>query len=240
MAVNTLADGIPFAFPGMPRVRCMFTTKRMGTLSLTGLEGEERRRVASVRRSLLEALGAAKWTELKQVHGDTFCSNAEPTATDEAPALEADGAGTDEPGHALCIKTADCQPVLFAHPKGCIGGAHVGWRGNVLRFPQTAVAEFCSFYGLDPAEVHAVRGPSLGYAEFVNFSREWPASYAPWYDQATRRMDLWSLTRRQLSEAGLKAGNIHSLDLCTYSLNQDFFSHRRGDTGRQMGIIWMV
>lgn len=240
MVVTTGTDYIPFAFPGLPRIRCVFTTRRMGTLSLGSGRDEERRKGIETRRSLFETLGVACWTELKQVHGVTVYADARPTPADEAPVIEADGSATDEPGHALCVKTADCQPVLLAHPKGCVAAAHVGWRGNVLGMPQTAVAEFCSHYGLDPADVRAVRGPSLGYAEFVNFSREWPALHAPWYDQGTRCVDLWGLTRHQLREAGLKARNIYSLDLCTYSLDQVFFSHRRGDTGRQAGIVWSV
>ena len=231
---------IPFVFPMLPNVRCVFTTRLAGDLSLLGRTGREREAAITARRSLRDALGIAEWTELKQVHGDTFIKNPEATAVDEAPAIEADGLATDRKNHALCIKTADCQGIILAHPQGHIAAIHVGWRGNVLRLVQTAVAAFCLDHSLDPAEVCAVRGPSLGYAEFVNFNREWPAAFAPWYNQATRTMDLWSLTRRQLSDAGLKAHNIYSLDLCTYSLNSLFFSHRRGDAGRQMALVWMV
>ncbi len=231
---------IPFAFPGMPDIRCVFTTRLAGNLSLTGTEGAGRQAVLDARRQLRAALGITAWTELKQVHGDTVAVNPEATDVAAGPALEADGQATGGRNHALCIKTADCQAILLAHPKGYIAAVHAGWRGNLLQLPRTAVAAFCRAYGLDPADVRAVRGPSLGYAEFVNFSREWPPDYAPWYDQATRCMDLWSLTRRQLGEAGLKAGNIFGLDLCTYSLHRLFFSHRRGDAGRQMALIWKV
>lgn len=233
------AGFIPFAFPALPGVRCAFTTRLAGNLSLTGTEGAEREGVVSARRALREKLGVTAWTELKQVHGDTFCLNPDVTDADAEPALEADGHATKEKRHALVVKTADCQPILLAHPKGYVAAIHAGWRGNVLRFPETAVATFCLEYGLDPADVRAVRGPSLGHAEFVNFNNEWPAVFAPWYDSATRCMDLWSLTRRQLCEAGLKPRNIFGLDLCTLSLNSLFFSHRGGDFGRQAALVWM-
>ncbi|GHV55693.1 hypothetical protein FACS1894206_10110 [Deltaproteobacteria bacterium] len=80
--------------------------------------------------------------------------------------------------------------------------------------------------------------PLILLAEFVNAKKEWPAPYLAWHDTASRCMDLWSLTRCQLAEAGIKPGNIHALDLCTYRLNALFFSHRRGDLGRQMALIW--
>ncbi|MDL2209437.1 polyphenol oxidase family protein [Desulfovibrio sp. OttesenSCG-928-O18] len=241
MALSYAGAGIiPFAFPGLPGIRCAFTTRKTGNLSLYRVsQGDENREeTLAARRALAAALGFGEWSELKQVHGDTLIINPRSTSLDEEPALEADGQATDAANLALCVKTADCQPILLAHPKGCVAAVHAGWRGNVLQFPESAVASFCSAYSLDPANVRAVRGPSLGYAEFVNFSREWPPAFAPWYDEKTRCMDLWSLTRRQLERAGLKPGNIYSLDLCTYSLNDLFFSHRKGDTGRQAGIIW--
>lgn len=241
MALSRAGTGIiPFVFPGLPGIRCAFTTREAGNLSLCraspGDEGREK--TLAARRALAASLGFAEWSELRQVHGDAFVINPEPTSLEEEPALEADGQATDAANHALCVKTADCQPLLLAHPGGCVAAAHVGWRGNVLRFPESAVASFCLAYSLDPADVRAVRGPSLGHAEFVNFSREWPVSFASRYDRETRCMDLWSLTRRQLVQAGLRPGNIYSLDLCTRSLNGMFFSHRKGDTGRQAGIIW--
>ena len=243
MAMNFVKQGvIGFAFPGLPQIRCAFTTREAGNLSMhQALAGrEDPQATIAARRALFDNLGFASWTEVRQVHGDGFVVNPEATAVEEGPALEADGMATDRKNHALCVKSADCQPILLAHPAGYIAAIHAGWRGNVAHFPQSAVANFCAAFSLDPSDVRAVRGPSLGYAEFVNFSREWPISFAPWYDQTTRCMDLWALTRRQLSEAGLRSGNIFSLDMCTYSLAQFFFSHRRGDSGRQMALIWRV
>lgn len=241
MDMNGAQHGaFPFVFPGIPGIRCVFTTRETGNLSLyrATLGDEDREKTLAARRGLFAALGVAHWTEVQQVHGDVFLKNPAPTPCEAEPVMEADGQATDAPNHALWVKTADCQPILLAHPKGCIAALHVGWRGNALGFPESAVAAFCTAYGLDPGDVRAVRGPSLGYAEFINFSREWPAAFAPWYDRESRRMDLWALTRDQLCRAGLRPGNIYGIDLCTYSLNAMFFSHRRGDTGRQAGVIW--
>lgn len=239
MAVKSARSGsISFSFPGLPRIKCVFTTRETGNLSLLNRSGEEAEATLAARERLFDSLGVDSWSELKQVHGDSLVINPGPTAVNEGAVTEADGHATNAKRHALIVKTADCQPILLAHPDGYVGAVHAGWRGNVLEFPRTAVTAFCRQYGLNPADVRAVRGPSLGYAEFVNFSREWPAAFAPWYDESTRCMDLWSLTRRQLCDAGLKSGNIYGVDFCTYSQNESFFSHRRGDTGRQAGVIW--
>lgn len=240
MAVTQHGKWMAFTFPGIERVRCIFTTRHAGDLSLTNRSENARAAVLAARRALVAELDIPSWTELVQVHGDTFCRNVQPTACDAPPALAADGHATDRTNHALCIKTADCQPILLAHPSGCVGAVHAGWRGNALHFPTTAVTAFCEAYGLNAAEVRAVRGPSLGHAEFVNFDREWPHEFAPWHNEATHLVDLWGLTRAQLQAAGLRPEHIYGLDLCTWSMNHLFFSHRRGDAGRQMGLIWTV
>ena len=234
-------DIIPFRFPGLPQVGCAFTTIAAGSFALDSLsDGQARRHWAERRQTLLQKLGLERWTECRQVHGDRMLINPGATFPEEASWREADGHCTDETGLALAIKTADCQPILLAHRGGRhIAALHVGWRGNVLNFPASGVQAFCRAYGLDPKDVLAVRGPSLGAAEFVNVEKEWPACFRPWFDAQSQTMDLWRLTRDQLLAAGLHPGNIFSLDLCTLSLPGLLFSHRRGDSGRQAALIWL-
>lgn len=234
-------DVIPFSFPGVANVGCAFSTIGAGSMGL-GLQPEHDDAARHNRLRLLHTLGLERWVELKQVHGDALL--ADPQATDPSTLshLAADGAATKEKGLALTIKTADCQPLLLADRRGrAVAALHVGWRGNVLKFPVTGVIRFCVIYNLDPSEVLAVRGPSLGptAAEFVNFDAEWPSEFRPWFDEQSKRMDLWELTKFQLIEAGLLPGHIFSLDLCTQSLPELFFSHRRKQAGRQTALIWI-
>jgi hypothetical protein len=65
-------------------------------------------------------------------------------------------------------------------------------------------------------------------------------AFTSYFDPKTQTMDLWQLTRDQLTEAGLFPKNIFALDLCTHSMEEWFFSYRRNNTcGRQASIIWM-
>ena len=237
------AREIPFAFPGLPGISCCFSTALTGNISLTTAATSEEKKAAAInRKKLLERNGLCAWVELRQVHKDGLIADPAPTSVENDSELEADGSCTRRKGVALAIKTADCQPILLASAKGdAIAALHAGWRGNVMNFPASGVRRFCDANGIGPGEVLAVRGPSLGpgAAEFVNFEREWPSVFEPWFDREKRRMDLWSLTRHQLVEAGLKPGNIFSLDLCSYSLHTLFFSHRRGHSGRQASLIWI-
>ncbi len=233
---------LPFAFPGVPGVRAVFTTALAGNLSLhPHLDAAALAAAEVLRRELAAALGFQSWTELNQVHRDGFLQDPAPTAADRHSALEGDGSCTAAAQHALVIKTADCQPILLANRQGtAVAALHAGWRGNALRFPTLGVQAFCRAYGISPSDVLAVRGPSLGpaAAEFVNFDKEWPPEFAPWFNRQSSTMDLWSLTRHQLMEAGVPAGQIFGLDLCTWSLPHLLFSYRRGAAGRQMALIW--
>lgn len=238
---------LEFRFPGVDNVRCVFTTRRGGksqgrfAQANMSLEvGDDEEAVRANREELRRALGLAAWQELVQVHGQDMHMNLEDDFF-SAPVLQGDGLCTGQSGHGLVIKTADCQAILLTDEDGLhVAALHCGWRGNAGNFPGNAVRRFCAGYGVDPAHVLAVRGPSLGpgKSEFVNFSSEWPPTFRSCFNPQTRRMDLWSLTRNQLMGAGIPARNIFSIDLCTASSGQ-FFSYRRDHvTGRQTGVIW--
>jgi YfiH family protein len=240
---------IPFAFPGLPGVACAFTTRRGGAslppydaCNLSFDVGDEPARVAENRRELADALGISRLSELKQVHGDVLHFEPAATPLDVASALEGDAQATSEPGLALAIKTADCQPVLLAHESGrFVAALHVGWRGNVIGLPGSAVARLCSHYACAPRELLAVRGPSLGpaRAEFTNFAVEFGEDFMPFFDRRAETVDLWRLTRHQLQAAGLEPARIFGIDRCTHSEADAFFSYRRKrPCGRMMALVW--
>ncbi|WP_043631672.1 polyphenol oxidase family protein [Desulfovibrio sp. TomC] len=230
---------IPFVFPDIPNVACAFG---LGPDTMAFAGGSDPAAVTALRTALKAELGFTAWHSLRQVHGVDLIFEPEFETLDR-PSIEAgDGLTETRPGHALAIKTADCQPVLVAHASGrYVMALHVGWRGNVQNFCARAVRSFCVRYGLSPHELSAVRGPSLGPGEsqFTAFASEFGEKFRPYYDHRTCRVDLWRLTRDQLIAAGLDRDRIYALDLCTKSLPQ-FFSYRRDKTtGRQASLIWI-
>jgi polyphenol oxidase len=243
-------DLIPFRFPGVPRVRCAFTTRlggvSQGTYSAANLSfdvGDEPDRVRENRETVLGSLGVPCWVELRQVHGTAMIFDPSQSPELHVPFGEGDGLATARPGQALVIKTADCQPILLADGTGTyVAALHCGWRGNRAEFPKTGAERFCARYRIDPRDVHAVRGPSLGptRAEFVNFDLEWGSGFEEYFNPRRRTMDLWRLTADQLMAAGLTRENIHSVDMCTFEQEELFYSYRRErDCGRQAGIVWL-
>ncbi len=229
---------ILFQFPGVGRARCAFQGRLDGSAALkedgSGPACEASRKTLMKR---LAPLGLRRLRECRQVHGDRII---------RAPAedgLEADGMMTAEAGEGLMIKTADCQPILFASRDGRrVMAIHAGWRGNRINFPGKAVRAFCQAYNLEPEDIFAVRGPSLGpgQAEFVNFDREWGGEFEAWLDRASMKMDLWKLTESQLAEAGVPKSQIYGVDICTAANDWLFFSYRRDrGCGRQASLVWI-
>ncbi len=231
---------LPFSFPGVDKVRCCFSTRKDGDLSIGRLaEGSGRNR-----QIIRKSAGFSFWADAQQVHGTTLLQAVGRQDVATPPECEADGLYTTEPNTGLVIYTGDCQPLLFARKDGkAVAAIHVGWRGNAANFPGTAVARLCQQFACGPEDLVAVRGPSLGpsASEFVNFHQEWPAEFLPWFNPLDKRVNLWALTAWQLRQAGLKDDSIFQLDLCTYTMNDWFFSYRRNkEKQRQAGVIWIM
>lgn len=238
---------ILFQFPGLAKVQCAFSGRSQyaGGIGNLSFQDDQATALAS-RKKLLERLrasGLEAIAECRQVHGDVILMDPVPSPfLNVAMSCEkADGMVTATPGLGLMIKTADCQPVLIADNSGRhIMALHIGWRGNRINFPASAVQRFCKQKNLRPQDLLAVRGPSLGHAEFVNFDEEWGGEFESFYNPQSRSVDLWQLTRAQLERAGLLPEHIYQIDICTAGNHDSFFSWRRDKTAaRQAGIIWI-
>lgn len=166
------------------------------------------------------------------------------------PVPQADALVTSQPGIALSVLTADCQPVLFADQKaGVIGAAHAGWRGaldGVLEATITAMEGL----GADRADIHAVIGPSISQRayevgpEFMDTFLAHDADYSAYFTAGTS--DRLQFDLPALGLARLRAAGIASAEWtrhCTYSDPDRFFSYRRSchaqesDYGRLIAAI---
>ncbi len=164
--------------------------------------------------------------------GDDYHPQEAGEALDDFDALVA-----PEPGPSLMIKTADCQGVVIYDPATKILGlVHSGWRGSVKNIIGLTVAEMKKL-GADPASSLAGVGPSLGpcCAEFQNHQRELPEEFGP-FEVSENHFDFWAVSRRQLTQAGLKPENVATAGLCT-KCDSDFFSYRRGDRLARGGVL---
>ena len=202
--------------------------------------GDEDSAVLENRARLKESLQIQTLVSARQVHGHrVLVLDDDPRADCEADGYDA--LVTDRPV-ALMIQQADCQAVIFHDPvHQVIGAAHAGWRGSVENIIAKTVKSMAANFGSSPGEIKAAISPSLGpcCAEFVNYRQELP-EWMHSFQGAHDHFDFWEISRQQLQDAGLLAGNIFTAGICT-RCSPDYFSFRRAKiTGRCATIVGLI
>ncbi len=176
---------------------------------------------------------------MDQIHGTkiTWISKA-PENTIEI-VKDSDGLVTTLPGVALVVRTADCLPLLFSKPDGSVRGAlHCGWRGLEGSIIQKALTEM-ELNGFPPEDMLFVAGPSICgncYRVGEEFKRLSLGRFLKAGNNGLY-LSLKKVAKERLSERGALEENIKLIPFCTYENPSIFFSHRRGDRGRQLSIV---
>jgi YfiH family protein len=148
---------------------------------------------------------------------------------------------TTRPSVALCIRVADCLPVLLADPAaGVIGAAHAGRAGLFAGVLENTVA---AMRDAGASTITAWIGPHICGACYEvppdMAQAGWKAIPAT---RAATRAGTAALDLGAGAEALLRAEGcrVHRHDPCTAE-DAHFFSHRRDGpaTGRSAGLIWL-
>lgn len=204
---------------------------------------------SAVRQNLMrvkEALGLTDLVAAPQVHGDNIVVIDQKTLPPQDPHLPvritpaADALISRLSGVGLMIKVADCQAVFVVDPvRQVVANVHCGWRGSVQGILGKVVDLMANLFGSRPAYLLATIGPSLGpcCAEFCNYPQELPASFLP-FRIGNNHFDFWTISRRQLEEAGLRPEHIEIANRCTVCDPDRFFSYRSAKvTGRMAAVV---
>lgn len=150
--------------------------------------------------------------------------------------ISLDGFVTNTPGALLCVRVADCVPILFAdYEAGVIGAVHSGWRGSVGKISVNCIDKMCEL-GARRENIRAAIGPCICKdcyevgADFVlecekRLEKELCAEFIEKKDGRIYA-DLKRLNFLVLKESGLNEGNIEVSTLCTCCDPDEFFSHR--------------
>lgn len=204
--------------------------------------GKEEIRLAE-KQMLARAIGlpAANILSLEQVHGDAVLEVNEPPTNTAAIFAVGDAMITRLQNVCLVIRTADCVPVLLADAAaGAIGAVHSGWKGCRAKIAAKTVAAMERCYGCKPENLRAFVLPAIGPNAYQ--VGEDVAEFFPKHvlrAEGKTCVNLWAAVRDALIEAGLPDDNIFLCGVCNFSHNDEFFSHRRGDIGRNLNFIYM-
>ena len=215
-------------------VAAFTTTRAFGTLSSAS---DEPMRVVSGRwdavRNAVRAGGAARFATAHQVHGVRVIEHA---AGWEGwlRADAADGHFSRARGTALAVTVADCVPVFMAHASGAAALLHSGWRGTAARIVEQGVAAFAS-QGMRAADIRIHLGPAV-CGKCYEVSADVATQLLGTRQSASRTVDLRALIADHARARGVR--QITTSPFCTKCDNARFYSHRAGDAGRQVAVIF--
>jgi polyphenol oxidase len=188
---------------------------------------------------------------LRQVHSAIALEMNEADA--EAPGRrlrDGDALWTAAPGTGVGVRTADCVPVLLAHPRLPVCAAiHAGWRGMAAGIVGDTVLRIAARTGTGGIEgLVAAAGPSArGCCYEVGEEVAEALRKRPGGDRHVVKgrapgkwnADLQSLAVEALYSAGLSPGRVEGVGPCTVCSSR-FHSYRREKslTGRQLSFIY--
>ncbi len=215
------------------------------TLNLGFHLGDDDDAVLENRARFAKSLGLCgdRLFEQRQVHGAQVREVAVSDLVETIAELEGDALIARVEGTGVAARTADCVPVLIAHPpSGHVSAVHAGWRGAVAGSVRRAIQALSH----DPGELVVAIGPHIRVGAFEigeevarDMERAANGRTVVQHDGATPHGDLASLIRLQLRDSGVPNEAIDDVGGCTYSDAAHFFSHRRerGKTGRHLSAI---
>ncbi|MEM9729980.1 MAG: peptidoglycan editing factor PgeF [Myxococcota bacterium] len=241
---SSLLDRFGFAHAFATRVGGV-SAAPFDTLNLGFRLGDHDDAVRENRSRFAASLGIpiARMFEQHQVHGTHVYAVSASDDVDRVQALEGDALVTRDSGFGVAVRTADCVPVLLAHPSsGNVASVHAGWRGAVANVVTNAIEAL----GRSPDELVVAIGPHIRRDAFEVGEEvaQQIDDAAPGGDAVDRSRhkphgDLARLINHQLREAGVRDDRVDDVGGCTYRDAAQFFSHRReaGRTGRHLSAI---
>jgi YfiH family protein len=178
------------------------------------------------------ALGCSRFATGFQVHGPAIAIH-EFGWDGWLRCTEVDGHAWSRPGTAAAVTIADCVPVFIAHPSGAAALLHSGWRGTVAGITERAIEWFGRIgFGAGALRIHL--GPAIcGSCYEVS-----PDVYLAVTGRATAAatpVDLRASIADRARALGVR--DIAISEWCTRCSNDQLFSHRAGDAGRQLGVL---
>ena len=213
-------------------IRAFTTTRAAGTYGMNGPEPVSE--VMPRWYALVDELHpvAPRFATARQVHGaQVVVHSAEWEGWLRVD--EADGHAAPSRGTASAVSIADCVPVFIAHPSGATALLHSGWRGTVARIIDQGVSAL-AHRGFVASELRVHFGPAI-CGNCYEVSPDVFRLLTGREVASPATVDLRALLADRARELGVR--HISTSPWCTRCHNDRFFSHRAGDSGRQIAVL---
>ncbi|MCP4231721.1 MAG: polyphenol oxidase family protein, partial [bacterium] len=160
---------------------------------------------------------------------------------------DCDGFVIAKRGGAAGVFLADCQPIILWHRRSATAAIiHAGWRGTVAGIARVGLERVCAVGSAKPDDLFAFLGPCISAANYGVGEDVVRAAVNNGLEEAVVTGDfgksLFALTRANaavLADNGLPEENMYSSDLCTYEMDEHFYSYRRAgeEAGRFLAAV---
>jgi polyphenol oxidase len=228
--------------------RTSYQNEKEFTLSYSSSPNREE--IKNNRDQLATALGipADRLYFPHQVHTTKIVNVTSKTSREEL--MDTDALITNQKGVGIAVMSADCVPILLYDKKNkAIAAVHSGWRGTVAHILEKTLHEMQTVFGTKGEDLIAGIGPSVSQdsyevgEEVVNevqkaFGNDSQLMIPQPQNKA--KLDLWQANKLQLLNFGVPSLQIEISNLCTVKNNNNFFSARKGDSGRFAAGIVLV
>lgn len=136
----------------------------------------------------------------------------------------------------LCIKTADCLPIILYDPvKKVLAVVHAGWRGTLKNISTDSARKMTNEFKVNPKDLIIGIGPSIGSKDYLvkfdvagMFIKSGYGAFLNKVSSARWELDLLEVNLAQLEQAGANKNNIETSGISTFT-SENFYSYRRSD-----------
>jgi len=232
---------------GISLVTAAFSSRQDGNMSLS--YGNTRGSIQN-RKKFLSGAGIDYKNLIcaKQVHGKivkyvTEADKGRGALDFESSFTDTDGFITDKKNVPVSILTADCLSIFIYDPKRpAVGIIHAGWRGTEQNIAQEGIRSMQANFASQPHRLLTGFGPSIRSCCFEvekGFKSNFP--YGLSERDGKTFMDISSINKRQLMDAGVQEKNIFDPQICTVTDNSNYYSFRKESdaAGRLISVIML-
>lgn len=213
-------------------ITAFITTRAAGSYGFPehGDDPEATARWHDLQRALARQ-GAPRLASARQVHGTRVVVHRD--LWEGWVRIDGADAHVLTAGGAAAVTIADCVPIFVAHPTGVVAAVHAGWRGVAGGILNETVDAFTSL-GLPATDLVVHLGPSI-CGRCYEVGPDVYEKLTGWETRHPRHVDLRALLAEQAKSLGILRWTASGE--CTRCDNDQLYSHRAGDTGRQIAVI---